>query len=41
VSHVAERWRPMFTTTAALLATIEALASALAFRIARRSTIAS
>ena len=41
VSHVAERWRPMFTTTAALLAAIEGLASALAIRIARGRTIAS
>ena len=40
VSQVAERWRPMFTTTAALLAAIEGLASALAFSIARRRTIA-
>jgi hypothetical protein len=35
VSQVAERWRPMFTTTAVLLAAIEGLASALAIRIAR------
>ena len=34
VSHVAESWRPLFTTTAVLLAAIEALASALAFHIA-------
>ena len=40
VSQVAERWRPIFTTTAALLAAIEGLASALAFSIARRRTIA-
>ena len=35
VSQVADLWRPMFTTTAALLAATEALASALAVRIAR------
>jgi len=35
VSQVADLWRPMFTTTAALLAAAEALASALAVRIAR------
>ena len=33
VSEVAEGWRTMFTTTAALLAAIEGLASALAVRI--------
>ena len=41
VSQVAEGWRPMFTITAVLLAVIEALASALAIRIARRATFAS
>ena len=41
VSQVAERWRPMFTTTAALLAAIEGLASALAIRIARGRTTTS
>ena len=35
VSQVAERWRPMFTMTAALLAAIEGLATALAIPIAR------
>ena len=40
VSQVAERWRPIFTTTAALLAAIEGLASALAVRIARGRKIA-
>jgi hypothetical protein len=39
VSQVAERWRPIFTTTAALLAAMEGLASALAIRIARRRKI--
>lgn len=34
VAQVAARWRPMFTTTAALLATLEGLAAALAIRIA-------
>ena len=41
VSQIAEPWRPIFTTTAALLAAIEGLASALAIRIARRRKIAS
>ncbi len=41
VSQIAERWRPMFTTTAALLAAIEGLASVLAIRIAGGRTIAS
>ena len=41
VSQVAEQWRPIFTTTAALLAAIEGLASALAIRIARRGKIVS
>ena len=41
VSQVAERWRPIFTTTAALLAAMEGLASALAIRIARRRKIVS
>ena len=41
VSQVAEQWRPIFTTTAALLAAIEGLASALAIRIARRRKIVS
>ena len=40
VSQVAERWRPIFTTTAALLAAIEGLASGLAVRIARGRRIA-
>jgi hypothetical protein len=40
VSQVADRWRPIFTTTAALLAATEALASALAVRIARGRKIA-
>jgi hypothetical protein len=35
VSQVAAPWRPMFTTTAALLAALEGLASTLAIRIAR------
>jgi hypothetical protein len=35
VSQVAGQWRPVFTTTAALIAATEALASALAVRIAR------
>jgi hypothetical protein len=35
VSQVAASWRPMFATTAALLAALEGLASALAIRIAR------
>ena len=35
VSQVAEGWRPMFTMTAALLAAIEGLATALAIHIAR------
>jgi hypothetical protein len=35
VSQVAAPWRPMFTTTAALLALLEGLASVLAIRIAR------
>ena len=35
VSQVAEPWRAMFTTTAALLAAIEGLATVLAFRVAR------
>ena len=39
VSQVAEQWRPIFTTTAALLAAMEGLASALAIRIARRRKI--
>jgi hypothetical protein len=34
VSQVAEQWRPMFTTTALLLAAIELLATAFAIRIA-------
>ena len=41
VWQVAERWRPMFTVTAALLAAIEGLASVLAIRIARGRKIAS
>ena len=41
VSQVAERWRPIFTTTAVLLAAIEGLASALAIRLARRRKIVS
>lgn len=41
VSQVAERWRPIFTTTAALLAAIEGLASALAIRVARGRKIVS
>ena len=41
VSQVVERWRPIFTTTAALLAAIEGLASVLAIGIARRTKIAS
>jgi hypothetical protein len=41
VSQVAERWRPIFTTTAVSLAAIEGLASALAIRIASGGTIAS
>ena len=40
VSQVAERWRPIFTTTAALLAAIEGLASAGAVLIARGRKIA-
>ena len=39
VSQVAERWRPIFTATAVLLAAMEGLASALAIRIARRRKI--
>lgn len=35
VSQVAEQWRPMFATTAALLAALEGLATVLALRIAR------
>jgi hypothetical protein len=35
VSQVAEQWRAMFATTAALLAALEALAATLAIRIAR------
>jgi hypothetical protein len=41
VSQVAAPWQPMFTTTAALLAALEGLASALALRIARGRTTAS
>ena len=41
VSQVAEQWRPMFTTTAGLLAAIEGLASVLAVGIARRRKSAS
>src|SRR5262245_56963839 len=41
VSQVAERWRPIFTTTAVLLAGTEALASALAVRIARARRVVS
>ena len=41
VSQVAEPWRPMFATTAALLAAIEGLASVLGMRIARSRQIAS
>ena len=41
VWQVAERWRPMFTITAMLLAAIEGPASALAIRIARGTRIAS
>ena len=37
VSQVAVRWRPMFTTTAVLLAALEGLASTLAIRIARKA----
>jgi hypothetical protein len=40
VSQVAERWRPIFTTTAVLLAAIEGLASVLAIRVARGRKIA-
>jgi hypothetical protein len=35
VAHVAAEWRPLFTTTAVLLALSEALGSALAIRVAR------
>jgi hypothetical protein len=35
VSRVAEQWRAMFATTAALLAALEVLAATLAIRIAR------
>jgi hypothetical protein len=35
VTHVALRWRPLFTTTAVLLAITEVLGSGLAIRLAR------
>ena len=41
VSQVVARWRPMFATTAALLAALEVLASVLAIRIAREMKIES
>ena len=36
VSHVEASWRPLFASTAALLALTEALGTGLAFRFARR-----
>jgi len=40
VAHVARQWRPLFTTTAVLLALTEAIGAGLAIRIARgRNTV--
>jgi hypothetical protein len=36
VAHVAHDWRPLFATTAALLAAIEAAGTAIGIRVARR-----
>jgi len=41
VSHVAPDWRPLFTTTAVLLALIEALGAGLAIRLATERKNAS
>jgi hypothetical protein len=37
VSQIAARWRPIFTTTAALLAVLEGLGTALATRVAQHT----
>jgi hypothetical protein len=36
VAHVAPQWRPLFATTAALLAVTEALGSGLAIRLVQK-----
>ena len=38
VAHVEQAWRPLFTTTAVLLAVTELIGSALAIRVARRAS---